>query len=359
MAATGTLTINNPSSSGGGSNTTTTTEKNEDGSTTTTVTDKTTGTVTETTKNTDGSTTVVETKKDGTVTETSKSADGTTGTVVTDKNGDVTEVKSSMSSAAVTEAAETGDAVTLPVEVPAAKTTGDAPAVEVTVPKSTGEVKVEIPVEKVTPGTVAVIVHADGTEEIVSTSISTETGVVLTLDGSATVKIVDNAKTFVDIHPVNHWAKNAVDFVVARGMFAGTSETTFSPNSYMTRAMLMTVLARLDGVDTSGGSVWYEKGMEWAKANGVSDGSNPDAPITREQLATMLWRYAGSPESSHSLDGYTDADEISGYALEAMRWANENGIINGYGNGLLGVKDNATRAQVAQMLMNFVKCLSQ
>lgn len=348
------------SSSGGSSSSTTTkTEKNPDGSTTTTVTDKTTGTVTETTKNTDGSTTVVETKKDGTVTETVKSADGTTGTVVTDSSGEVAEVKASVSSAAVTEAAKSGDAVTLPVEVPSAKTTGDAPTVEISVPKSTGSVKVEIPVGKVTPGTVAVIVHADGTEEIVSTSIPTETGVALTLDGSATVKIVDNAKALVDIHPVSHWAEDAVDFVVARGMFAGTSETTFSPNSPMTRAMLMTVLARFDGEDTSGGSVWYEKGMEWAKANGVSDGSNPDAPITREQLATMLWRYAGSPTSSHSLDGYTDADEISGYALEAMRWANEKGIINGYGNGLLGVTDNATRAQVAQMLMNFVKCLNQ
>ena len=358
---TGSITPYVVSYSGGGSSssTTTTTEKNPDGSTTTTVTDKTTGTVTETTKNTDGSTTTVETKKDGTVTETVKSADGTTGTVVTDSSGEVTEVKASVSSAAVTEAAKTGDAVTLPVEVPAAKTTEAAPAVEVTVPKSAGSVKVEIPVEQVTPGTVAVIVHADGTEEIVSTSIPTETGVVLPLDGSATVKIVDNAKALVDIHPVSHWAEDAVDFVVARGMFAGTSETTFSPNSPMTRAMLMTVLARFDGEDTSGGSVWYEKGMEWAKANGVSDGSNPDAPITRGQLATMLWRYAGSPTSSHSLDGYTDADKISGYALEAMRWANENGIINGYGNGLLGVKDNATRAQVAQMLMNFVKCLNQ
>ena len=297
--------------------------------------------------------------KNGTVTETTKTADGTTGTVVTDKNGTITEVKSSVSSTAAKEAGKTGGAVTLPVEGPSAKTTGDAPAVEVTVPKSAGSVIVEIPVEQVTPGTVAVIVHADGTEEIVSTSIPTETGMVLTLDGSATVKIVDNAKVFEDIHSVNHWAEDAVDFVAARGMFAGTSETTFSPNSHMTRAMLMTVLARFDGEDTSGGSVWYEKGMEWAKANGVSDGSNPDAPITREQLAIMIWRYAGSPESSHSLDGYTDADEISGYALEAMRWANENGIINGYGNGLLGVKDNATRAQVAQMLMNFVKCLSQ
>ena len=90
----------------------------------------------------------------------------------------------------------------------------------------------------------------------------------------------------------------------------------------------------------------------------VSDGSNPNGNITREQLAVMLWRYAGSPTSDHSLDGYTDADQISGYALEAMRWANETGIITGYGNGLLGAKDNATRAQVAQMLMNFVKSLN-
>ena len=142
-------------------------------------------------------------------------------------------------------------------------------------------------------------------------------------------------------------------------MFTGTSETTFSPNANMTRAMLMTVLARFDGVDTTGGETWYEKGMEWAVENGVSDGSAPDAPITREQLAVMLWRYSGCPESSHSLDGYTDADKISGYALEAMRWANENGINNGYGNGILGAKDNATRAQVAQMLMNFVKSLNQ
>ena len=163
-------------------------------------------TTTKTEKNPDGSTTVVETKKDGTVTETNKSADGTTGTIVTDQHGDVTDVSASVSNKAAKEAAETGEAVTLPVEVPAAMTTEDAPAVEVTVPKSAGAVKVEIPVEKVTPGTVAVIVHADGTEEIVTTSIPTENGVVLTLDGSATVKIVDNAKGFEDVHSVDHWA---------------------------------------------------------------------------------------------------------------------------------------------------------
>ena len=335
---TGSITPYVVSSSGGGSSSSTTkkTEKNPDGSTTTTVTDKITGTVTETTK----------------------TADGTIGTVVTDKNGNVTDVSASVSDEAAKKAAKTGDAVTLPVEVPAAKSTEDAPAVEVTVPQSADSVKVEIPVEKVTPGTVAVIVHADGTEEIIANSIPTETGVVLTLDGSATVKIVDNSKEFEDVR-TGYWGEDAVDFVVAREMFAGTSETTFSPNSDMTRAMLMTVLARFDGQDTDGGDVWYEKGMEWAKENGISDGSNPNGNITREQLAVMLWRYAGSPTSSHNLDGYTDAAQISDYAQEAMRWANENGIINGYGNGMLGAKDNATRAQVAQMLMTFIKSLNQ
>lgn len=91
--------------------------------------------------------------------------------------------------------------------------------------------------------------------------------------------------------------------------------------------------------------------------NGISDGTNPEATITREQLAVMLWRYAGSPESSHSLESYTDSDRISDYALTAMRWANETGIITGYDNGLLGAKDNATRAQVATMLMRFCKSM--
>ena len=90
--------------------------------------------------------------------------------------------------------------------------------------------------------------------------------------------------------------------------------------------------------------------------SGISDGSAPGAPITREQLAVMLWRYAGCPDSDHSLTGYADADGISGYALTAMRWANEMGIVNGCG-GRLFAGDNASRAEVAQMLMNFVPYL--
>ena len=118
------------------------------------------------------------------------------------------------------------------------------------------------------------------------------------------------------------------------------------------------MLAQFDGTDTSGGETWYEKGMAWAVKNGVSDGSNPGDPITREQLAVMLWRYADSPESSHSLAAFTDADQISGFALKAMRWANEMRIVNGYGNGLLNAGGYATRAESAQMLANFVKSLN-
>lgn len=305
----------------------------------------------------DGSTTTTESKPDGTVTETVKLPNGTIGTVVTDKNGEVTQVTASVSSTAARNANKTGEAVTLPVEVPAVTSTEDAPAVQVTVPKSAGSVKVEIPVEKVTPGTVAVIVKADGTEEIVKTSVLTEDGVVLKLEGSATVKVIDNAKDFSDTK--GHWAEDAISFVTARGMFSGTTETTFAPDSAMTRAMLCTVLARFDGEDTTGGSVWYEKGMEWAKANGVSDGSNPNGSITREQLATMLWRYSGSPAVEGGLDRFSDADKVSGYAVDAMRWAVEIGLIDGIGNDTLAPQGDATRAQLATILTRYCENLAQ
>ena len=330
-------------------NTTTETVKNPDGSTTTTVTDKTTGTVTETTKNTDGSTTVVETKKDGTVTETVKVADGTTGTVVTDKSGTVTEVKASVSSTAVKEAEKAGAAVTLPVEVPAANTTGDAPAVQVTVPKSTDSIKVEVPVEKVTPGTVAVIVKADGAEEIVKNSKIGENGVVIKLDGDITVKIVDNSKDFADVE--TDWSKEGIDYVSSRRIFEGTATTIFEPETNMTRAMLMTVLARYDGEDTNGGTNWYEKGMEWAMTAGISDGTNPTEDITRQDMIAMLYRYARSPESTITLD-FPDADNVSDYAQAAMRWAVEKGLIKGM-DGNLNPEGLATRAQVAAVMMRF------
>ena len=244
--------------------------------------------------------------------------------------------------------------VELPITpVPAASSSRQAEELEITIPKNT-IVKVEIPVRNVTPGTVVVIVHADGTEEIVRTSIVTKNGVALELTSSATVKVYDNSKFFSDVSAAN-WASDAVAFVSSRELFNGTGANTFSPNAPMTRQMLMTVLARLDGTDTSGNA--YAKGMEWAIRNGVSNGSDPEGKITREQLATMLWRYAGSPSVSGRMTGFADADQISGYAEDAMLWATKAGIIGGKGNGQLDPKGYATRAEVAAMLMRYCNTL--
>ena len=114
----------------------------------------------------------------------------------------------------------------------------------------------------------------------------------------------------------------------------------------------MTVLARYAGEDTTGGATWYEKGMDWAKAKGVSDGTNPNADITREQLVTMLYRYAGTPAVNGSLSDFSDAASVSSYAVNAMQWAVASGIVNG-SNGKLNPQNNATRAQVAAILMRF------
>ena len=153
----------------------------------------------------------------------------------------------------------------------------------------------------------------------------------------------------------NFWGKEAIDYVAAEGLMNGTSETTFAPNVTTTRAMLMTILARMDGVDTTGSDPWYAKGMEWAVTEGVSDGTNPEGTITREQLAVMLYRYAGSPEVSADALTFADADLVSDWAVDGVRWAVSNGILSGKGNNTLDPQGNATRAEIAQMLYNFSK----
>jgi len=367
-----------PSSSGGGSYTpptTTTTHRNEDGSVTTTVTNNRTGTVTATTKAPDGSSTVVETQKDGTVTTTVttadgstattvakpdgssqtdiQQADGTTATVVTDTKGNtLTQVE--LSDKAVTAAQKSGEAVVLPIPaVEAGQDAEAAPTVEVLVPKNAKPVPVEIPVTDVTPGTVAVIVHADGTEEIVKTSLPTGSGVVLTLDGSATVKIVDNTQPFDDLAR-GHWAKDSVDFVAARELFQGTADKTFDPDLSMTRGMLLTVLARLENVEAANRESWYGGALKWAVETGISDGSNPEHPITREQLATMLYRYAGAPAAAGNLAAFPDGGSVASYAQAAMEWAVKSGIINGKWNGTLDPQGQATRAEVAAMIQRYI-----
>ena len=320
------------------------TKNNSDGSTTKTETRR-DGSVTQTTTGKDGGTSKTETKPDGSSVTETKAADGSTGTVKTDKNGRTT-AETTLSGKAVEDAKKNGEAVKAPVEVEASRNSSTAPTVKVELPKGAGETKVEIPVSNVKPGTVAVLVHPDGTEEILKDSIPTEDGIQLTVDGNATVKIVDNSKGFIDTR--NHWAEDAIDFVSARGLVNGMSATIYAPNNSTTRAQLWTILARQNDADLSGGSIWYEKAQNWAKDKGVSDGANPNAAINRAQMVTMLWRAVGQPAPATAAT-FTDVSADAYYA-GAVSWAVENGITTGVGNGRFDPTGACTRAQIAAFL---------
>ena len=342
------------SSGGGGGSSSTTPTKPEtatkpDGTKVETVT-KPDGTKVETTTGKDGSVTKTETKKDGSSVTENKAADGSTGTVKPDKNGQ-TEAAAKVSGKAVENAKKNGEAVKVPVEVEATRNSSTAPTVSIELPKGAGETKVEIPVSNVTPGTVAVLVHPDGTEELLKDSIPTEDGIQLTVDGSATVKIVDNSKGFIDTR--NHWAEDEIDFVSARGLVNGMSATIYAPNNSTTRAQLWTILARQNDANLTGGSVWYENAQNWAKSEGVSDGANPNAAINRAQMVTMLWRTVGQPTAGGAAN-FIDVPADSYYA-QAVAWAVENGITTGVGGGKFDPTATCTRAQIATFMARSMK----
>lgn len=305
-----------------------------------------------TTKNPDGSTTTTTTDKaTGAVTETTTTANGSVGTVKTDANGS-TEISASISAADVKAAEQKNAPVIAPITVTPAASSAAAPIIKLSVPANAGEVAVAIPVVNAKQGTVAVRVNPDGTEEIIKTAVITENGLVLGVKGSMQIKVINNSKNFVDT--VGHWAASDVDFVSARELFNGTAPALFSPEASMTRGMVVTVIARLAGENTDGGANWYDKGCAWAVANGVSDGTDPNGSITREQLAAMLYRYCGSPAASGSLSAYADAASVSAFASDAMQWCVNNGIINGM-DGLLNPQGQATRAQVSAMFARYIR----
>lgn len=257
----------------------------------------------------------------------------------------------SVTAQAVAAARSSGSAVTLSVSLRAS----DEPSLSVVLPRGLGTIPLEIPVAGATSGTVAVLLHEDGTEELLRTTVPTETGVRIAVSGSVTVKFVDNSRPFDDTQ--EHWSREEVNFVAARGLFEGVGKSTFGVAAPMTRGAITTVLARLDGVDTSGGKTWYEKGETWAQTANISDGSAPEQPVTREQLAVMLYRFAGSPAVSGALP-FTDAADGSAWAQDALLWASQTGILTGMGDGTLLPQGLAERAQVAAMLARFVRLLA-
>ena len=179
------------------------------------------------------------------------------------------------------------------------------------------------------------------------------------------------SRNFTDVPSAGSWAHAGIDYCVANDQMNGVSETLFAPDSFTTRAQLVTILYRAAGApevafkgvfsDVPAGT-WYSEAVEWAAANdivlGIGGGKfAPEANVTREQIAAILYRYSGSPKVEGSLGAFKDAASVSGYAVDAMTWATSEGIINGIPAGAdvnLKPQDNATRAQIAAMFSRFL-----
>lgn len=314
--------------------------------------------------------------------------------IAPDINGDVSKTEVTVPAAALTDLAGKTAAV-LTVKTPVAQVTlpnealsglaKDGGEVTVTAEKTdsgyqltvtangqnvssvSGGVTMTVPHDDCAPGTVAVLVKEDGTREIIRKSLAGENSVTVPLDGSAQIELVDNSKSFQDVTG-SSWEKDAVDFVSSHELFNGTSADTFSPDTAMTRGMVAQVLHNLEGnpaQSVSGvftdvdGNIWYAQAVSWAADQGIVSGYGDGQfgagdSVSRQDLAVILFRYSGSPETQEKTLDFTDAGAVSDYAKQALTWAVEEGILNGKGGGVLDPKGQATRAQVAQMLLNYM-----
>ena len=217
----------------------------------------------------------------------------------------------------------------------------------------------------------------DGSGKTVSTVKKSDTVYTFTMPASAVkvgvsyVKATETpSKTKFNDVSANDWFASAVDYVTGKGMMNGTADNTFSPKAHTTRGMVVTVLYRLENqpstsaasfTDVTSGA-YYANAVAWANANGIVSGYGsgkfgPNDKVTREQLAAILYRYAQYKKydvsGANSLDGYTDAQSVSSYAVPALQWANAAGVVTGKSGNKLDPKGNATRAEVAAMLMRF------
>ena len=336
----------------------------------------------------DGTVTTTELAADGTRTETIKKKDGSRQITATDKSGIVhttiadrygyTSVQVYIPQYITNAAARNGTIIDLPIpEIPCTDDRADAPLVTFTL-YTTSPVRVSIPINNPTAGTVAINVAKNGAESVIKTSTTTGwDSIEVTLTGSATIKVADLSKDFIDVDR-RHWYKDAADFATSRGLFNGVSPTQFDPNGHMSRAMLVTVLHNLEGNPRYGyinfarwlpdiEGTWYEAAAAWAidygHISGYEDGTfRGDVNITREQLAVILYRYAGYPSATDyvnsSLYDYLDYQTISPYAYDAMYWAVCSGVLYTPGGDHLYPQQAVTRAEVAQIFKNLVEFMA-
>ena len=327
---------------------------------------------TSTTTNPDGSTTRTTTNADGSRTAVTTAQDGCTATVKADRSGNVVSVAFSVSQKAAEEAQRTGAPIQLPAEIAPVtpQNAATAAVVAITVPNAFiggGAARVEIEVTRSGPGVIAMLRGANG--GLTPVKECYEGSVILPVTESCEIVIVDNTKQFSDVK-ANDWFYDNVTFVTAREIFNGTGDGLFTANASMTRGMLAQALYNFDRsaapndsyafVDARG--KWYAGAASWAASVGVVTGTDEgfegEANVTREAVATMLYRYAkaqGNDVAARAdLSAFADAASVSDWALEAMHWAVGTGLVNGM-DGTLAPQAPATRAQLAAIIERFVE----
>ncbi len=266
----------------------------------------------------------------------------------------------------LSELAEAGGEVAVSIE---SKADGSY-TVDVTLDGETADVTMKVALPTADEGQVLVVVNEDGTEEIIKKSVVEGDTVYAELPAGATVKVIENSKEFSDVSD-GAWYAGAVDFASSHDLFRGVSEDEFAPQSPMTRAMLATVLFRLEdepegAVGLKFGDVkddsWYTDAVAWASENGIVNGTGsgfePNANITREQIATMIYRYVNylgiDTDARGNVSKFKDGKEVSSWASDAMAWAVEVGLFKGDDTGSLNPKADATRAEVATLMERLV-----
>lgn len=330
--------------------------------------------------NPDGSTTVTVENEDGSKTATTTAKDGTSTVVETDSNGKVTSVDATVS----VDAAKTGS-VTLPMDALDQTSSTNAPVITVDVPATVSAdnpVDVTIPVTKdkgadtVDPGLVVVLLD-EGRETVLPKTAVDKTGVTIELTGDAKIMVVDRGSDFDDVRETDWFALEVVPFATARGIINGvaTGDGTreFRGNQETNRAMFVGMLHNLElapmaSCDSSfedvAGSDWYALAANWGSEFGIVEGYGDGSvfagtdPVTREQMAVFLMRYAeylGLDTKSRAEIDFPDGGEVSGWAREAMSWAVAEGLFTGSGaTGELNPTAGATRAEVGAVLMRFI-----
>ena len=316
------------------------------------------------------------THKDGTSTVDITAPDGVSTTIELDKDGDATAISATVPASV----AKSGRA-TLPLKhAIAGASSADAPAITIdiagAVPARPLQVSLDSQDGELAPGTVAVLVDANGNEKVLAKTALANNRVSFPIENDATIKIVDRGKSFEDVRETDWFAQEVVGYASARGIINGVpgerGALQFQGNAAASRAMFVCMLANLEDAHQDqpqsaftdvAQSDWFANGAAWGSENGIvagyGDGSvfGGDDPVTREQVAVFLMRYAtmlGLDTSARVQPTHPDAGFTSQFAADAMQWAVAEGLILGNGSGMLNPASTATRAEVAAILARFI-----